>query len=178
LPVTISNCSNNYGPYQFPEKLIPVMIMNMVERKPLPVYGKGENVRDWLYVTDHAEAIWAIVTKGRAGETWNVGGENEWQNIELVKHLCHAVAAETGVYASTYLDLISFVTDRPGHDHRYAIDCSRIKDELGWSQAHDFESGLAETVRWYLKNDAWIEAVRTGEYREWIEKNYTQMNRE
>jgi len=177
MPVTISNCSNNYGPYQFPEKLIPVMILNMLEGKPLPVYGQGLNVRDWLYVTDHAEAIWAIVRNAPSGETYNVGGENEWKNIDLVKHLCEVVASQTGASADDYLGLIKYVTDRPGHDHRYAIDCSKIKRELGWTQAHDFPSGLAATVAWYLGNTEWITAVRSGEYRTWIETNYGQMNR-
>ena len=177
MPVTISNCSNNYGPYQFPEKLVPVMILNMVEGKPLPVYGQGLNVRDWLYVTDHAEAIWAIVGNAPAGETYNVGGENEWKNIDLVKHLCEVVASQTGASPDDYLGLIKYVTDRPGHDHRYAIDCSKIKRELGWTQAHDFPSGLAATVAWYLGNTEWINAVRSGEYRKWIETNYSGMNR-
>jgi dTDP-glucose 4,6-dehydratase len=177
MPVTISNCSNNYGPYQFPEKLIPVMILNMLEAKPLPVYGQGLNVRDWLYVTDHAEAIWAIVRNAPAGETYNVGGENEWKNIDLVKHLCEVVASQTGASANDYLGLIKYVTDRPGHDHRYAIDCSKIKRELGWTQAHDFPSGLSATVAWYLGNAEWITAVRSGEYRTWMETNYGRMNR-
>jgi dTDP-glucose 4,6-dehydratase len=177
LPVTISNCSNNYGPFQFPEKLIPVMILNMLEGKALPVYGEGKNIRDWLYVEDHAAAIWTILQKSPAGRTYNIGGENEWQNIELVRHLCHVVAEETGVDAEKYLTLIRFVTDRPGHDHRYAIDCSRIKSELGWTQGHDFASGLRETVRWYLANTEWIDSVRSGVYREWIDTNYRSMNR-
>jgi dTDP-glucose 4,6-dehydratase len=177
VPATISNCSNNYGPYQFPEKLIPVMILNMLERKPLPVYGKGENVRDWLYVTDHAEAIWTIMQKAPSGETYNVGGENEWRNIDLVRHLCGVVAGQTGVDRDEYLGLIKFVTDRPGHDHRYAIDCGKIKQELGWSQRHDFAGGLEETVAWYLANGDWIDSVRSGDYREWIDKNYGRMNR-
>ena len=172
LPVTISNCSNNYGPYQFPEKLVPVMILNMVEGKPLPVYGQGLNVRDWLYVSDHAEAIWTILQHAPAGETYNVGGENEWRNIDLVRHLCAVVAEQTGEPADEYLRLISYVTDRPGHDHRYAIDCAKIKRELGWTQAHDFPAGLSETVAWYLANAPWIESVRSGEYRQWMETNY------
>ena len=177
LPVTISNCSNNYGPYQFPEKLIPVMILNMLDGKPLPVYGEGLNVRDWLYVTDHAEAIWTILQQAPAGETYNVGGENEWRNIDLVKNLCAVVAEQTGEPAQTYLDLITFVTDRPGHDHRYAIDCGKIKGELGWTQSHDFTGGLRDTVAWYLANGEWIDAVRSGEYRAWMQTNYEKMNR-
>ncbi|MFW5777253.1 MAG: dTDP-glucose 4,6-dehydratase [Spirochaetota bacterium] len=177
VPATISNCSNNYGPYQFPEKLIPVMILNMLEKKPLPVYGQGLNVRDWLYVTDHAEAIWAIMKRGPSGETYNVGGENEWKNIDLVRHLCEVVADQTDADPQEYLGLIKFVTDRPGHDHRYAIDCTKIKSELGWTQAHDFAGGLRETVAWYLANTEWIDSVRSGDYREWIDRNYGQMNR-
>jgi len=177
LPVTISNCSNNYGPYQFPEKLIPVMILNMLDGKPLPVYGDGSNVRDWLYVADHAAAIWSILQEAPAGQTYNIGGENEWTNIELVRHLCGEVARQTGKDEKTHLDLIKFVTDRPGHDHRYAIDCGKIKSDLGWSQRYDFATGLRETVAWYLRNAKWIESVRSGDYQEWIETNYTGMNR-
>jgi dTDP-glucose 4,6-dehydratase len=177
LPVTISNCSNNYGPYQFPEKLIPVMILNMLEGKSLPVYGQGLNVRDWLYVEDHATAIWAVLTGADAGTTWNVGGEEEWRNIDLVHRLCAEVARQTGADEQRYRDLIRHVTDRPGHDHRYAIDCSLIKRELGWTQAHDFASGIAATVSWYLANDAWIDSVRSGAYRQWIEDNYGKMDR-
>lgn len=172
LPFTISNCSNNYGPFQFPEKMIPVMILNMAERKPLPVYGDGTNVRDWLYVDDHSAAILTILLRGATGETYVVGGENEWQNITLVRSLCEIAAGQLGCPAEELLELITFVKDRPGHDHRYAIDCSRIKGELGWKQQHTFKEGLAETVRWYLSNTTWIENVRTGEYRNWIETNY------
>ena len=172
LPTTISNCSNNYGPYQFPEKLIPLMILNLLEGKPLPVYGDGSNVRDWLYVTDHASAIWAILTRGRSGETWNVGGENEWKNIDLVRFLCDLVAERTGRSPDAMRALIQFVKDRPGHDRRYAIDCAKIKRDLGWTRAHDFASGLRETVAWYLEHRSWIDAVRSGEYRTWIETNY------
>ncbi len=172
LPITVSNCSNNYGPYQFPEKLIPLMILNMLEGKPLPVYGDGSNVRDWLFVTDHAEAIWAILRGGEAGETWNVGGENEWKNIDLVRHLCDLVAAQGNRDAAALHDSIEFVTDRPGHDQRYAIDCSKIKAELGWAPAHEFAAGLDATVSWYLENMDWVQDVRSGDYRKWIELNY------
>jgi dTDP-glucose 4,6-dehydratase len=177
MPITVSNCSNNYGPYQFPEKLIPLMILNMLEGRSLPVYGEGKNVRDWLYVEDHASAIWSVMTQAAAGETYNVGGETEWRNIDLVRRLCEIVAEETGKPGSAYTALIRFVTDRPGHDERYAIDCARIKRDLGWSQAHDFELGLRLTVRWYLDHHDWVESVRTGEYRKWIEANYADFGR-
>ncbi|MCK4514040.1 MAG: dTDP-glucose 4,6-dehydratase [Spirochaetaceae bacterium] len=172
LPFTISNCSNNYGPYQFPEKMIPVMIMKMVDRKPLPVYGDGSNVRDWLYVDDHSSAIIRIMRSGRNSETYVVGGENEWQNLKLVRSLCTIVAEETKSNADQLLDLITFVKDRPGHDLRYAIDCTKTKSELGWTQRHTFDEGLHRTVRWYLDNPTWVEHVRSGEYRNWMERNY------
>jgi dTDP-glucose 4,6-dehydratase len=172
LPVTVSNCSNNYGPYQFPEKLIPLMIQNILDKKPLPVYGDGKNVRDWLYVGDHASAIWEILRGGEVGETYTVGGENEWENLRLVNVLCETVAAQTGDDVNACKRLITFVKDRPGHDRRYAIDCSRIKRELGWKQSVAFEEGIERTVRWYLANREWVESVSTGDYRTWIEKNY------
>jgi dTDP-glucose 4,6-dehydratase len=172
IPVTLSNCSNNYGPYQFPEKLIPVMILNMLEGKRLPVYGDGKNIRDWLYVEDHNAAVWLVMNRGRAGESYNIGGENEWENIRLVKSLCGILAKAKGVPAEEYESLISFVADRPGHDRRYAIDCSKIKRDLGFKQSVDFASGLERTVRWYLENKTWVNRVRSGAYREWIEKNY------
>ena len=172
LPVTLSNCSNNYGPYHFPEKLIPLMIANMLDGKPLPVYGKGENVRDWLYVIDHAEAIWRVLRGGKTGESYNVGGENEWKNIDLVRRLCAVLARVTNRNETDFTKLITFVQDRPGHDLRYAINCDKIKKELGWKQSVDFEKGLELTVRWYLDNQAWVEEVRSGEYSRWIEKNY------
>jgi dTDP-glucose 4,6-dehydratase len=168
----ITNCSNNYGPYQFPEKLIPLMILNAMERKPLPVYGEGKNVRDWLFVTDHCEAIWRVIEKGEDGETYNIGGNNEVQNIEVVKRICAEVAERTGKPRGEIESLITYVKDRPGHDLRYAIDASKIKAELGWAPSETFETGLKKTVAWYLDNDAWVEKVRTGEYRKWIEKNY------
>ena len=172
LRTRITNCSNNYGPYQFPEKLIPLMILNAMEGKPLPVYGEGKNVRDWLFVTDHCEAIWRVIEKGEDGETYNIGGNNEVQNIEVVKRICAEVAERTGKDRGAVESLITYVKDRPGHDLRYAIDASKIKRELQWAPSETFETGLKKTVAWYLDNDAWVEKVRTGEYRNWIEKNY------
>jgi len=172
LPVTMTNCSNNYGPYQFPEKLIPVMIMNIRDGKKLPVYGDGKNIRDWLYVDDHNSAVWAVVNKGRNGETYNIGGENEWENIRLVNTLCEKMASKLGEEKDYFKSLIEYVKDRPGHDRRYAINCDKIKGELGWKQDYDFEKGLELTIDWYLSNDEWISRVRSGEYRKWIEKNY------
>ncbi len=174
LPVTISNCSNNYGPYQFPEKLIPLMILNMLEEKPLPVYGDGKNVRDWLYVEDHSSAIWLILNKGLDGETYNIGGENEWENIRLVNVLCDKVAEINGRDKDYYKRLITFVKDRPGHDRRYAIDCRKIKKELGWKQRKDFKKGLDLTIRWYMENKRWVERTKSGEYRKWLENNYSE----
>jgi dTDP-glucose 4,6-dehydratase len=172
LPVTISNCSNNYGPYQFPEKLIPLMILNMLEGKPLPVYGDGRNIRDWLYVVDHNAAVWTIMTRGRIGETYNIGGENEWENIRLLQRLIDIVAQETGKPATRLAALITYVKDRPGHDRRYAIDCTKLKTELGWTQSVSFDEGLRRTVRWYLDNPEWIAHVRSGAYRAWLSTNY------
>jgi dTDP-glucose 4,6-dehydratase len=174
LPATISNCTNNYGPYQFPEKMIPIMILNILEGKPLPVYGDGKNIRDWLYVTDHAEAIWMIMNAGAAGETYLVGGENEWENLTLVETLCDKVAAAAGRPAAEARELITFVSDRPGHDRRYAVNCSKVKDELGWRQRHSFSQGLDATIRWYMENAEWVEQVRSGEYQKWIEDNYAR----
>ncbi|MDQ3033993.1 MAG: dTDP-glucose 4,6-dehydratase [Myxococcota bacterium] len=172
LPVKITNCSNNYGPRQFPEKLIPLMIMHMQERKPLPIYGKGVNVRDWLYVDDHCEAIWAVIERGAIGETYNVGGNSEKKNIEVVDTLCRIFAEETGGSADELLGLKTYVSDRPGHDLRYAIDASKIRRECGWEPRETFESGMRKTVRWYLDNRAWVDAVRSGDYRKWMEANY------
>lgn len=172
LPVTVSNCSNNYGPYQFPEKLIPLMILNMLEGKALPVYGDGRNIRDWVYVEDHNAAVWTIMKNGRAGETYNIGGENEWENITLIHRLIELVAEESGKSVESLNALITYVKDRPGHDRRYAIDCSKLKAELGWKQHFTFDDGLRKTVRWYLGNHGWCSRVRSGEYRNWIEKNY------
>jgi dTDP-glucose 4,6-dehydratase len=172
LPITLTNCSNNYGPYQFPEKLIPVMILNIVDGKPLPVYGDGRNIRDWVYVEDHNRAVWTVMQSGETGESYNIGGDNEWENIRLVETLCDIVAEEIGRDPAETRKLITFVKDRPGHDRRYAIDCSRLKTDLGWSQTVDFTEGLRRTVRWYLEHIDWVEQVRSGEYRAWIEQNY------
>ena len=173
LPTVISNCSNNYGPYQFPEKLIPLMILNIKEEKTLPIYGDGRNVRDWLYVIDHCDALIRILEQGKPGETYNIGGGAERQNIVVVHLLCDLLDARLQRPKSkSSRRLIQFVTDRPGHDRRYAIDASKIKRELGWSPAHDFEESLAATVDWYLHNLDWVEFVRSGEYRKWIEINY------
>jgi dTDP-glucose 4,6-dehydratase len=174
LPITLSNCSNNYGPCQFPEKLIPLMILNMVEGKPLPVYGDGKNIRDWLYVEDHNSAVWTIMHKGEAGRSYNIGGENEWENIKLLNRLIEITAEEMKVPSEKYRSLLTYVKDRPGHDRRYAIDCSRLKKELGWKQAHSFDEGLRDTVRWYLANTTWCARVRSGEYRNWLESNYSK----
>jgi dTDP-glucose 4,6-dehydratase len=174
LPVRITNCSNNYGPFQFPEKLIPLMIRNALARKPLPVYGKGENVRDWLYVGDHGSAIWAVIDRGKDGETYNVGGNNESTNIALVKTLLKLIAEQTGTPEKELLELITFVKDRPGHDHRYAIDATKIRNECGWIPSETVESGLAKTVAWYLANQAWVESVASGEYKRWVEMNYAE----
>jgi dTDP-glucose 4,6-dehydratase len=171
LPVTKSNCSNNYGPYHFPEKLIPLMIRKIQSGEPLPVYGDGRNVRDWLYVVDHAEALWTIVTRGRPGETYNVGGENEWENLKLVQVLCETVALATGRDPRPVKERIVFVKDRPGHDRRYAIDCSKIKRELGWKPRTSFEEGLKKTVDWYLKNQDWVDHVTSGAYQTWMQQN-------
>jgi len=172
LSVTLSNCSNNYGPYQFPEKLIPLMILNIRDEKSLPVYGDGKNVRDWLYVEDHSSAIWSILNKGKTGDTYNIGGETEWENIRLVNVLCEKMAHVLGKDKDYYKKLITFVKDRPGHDMRYAINCDKIKKERGWKQSVDFNEGLDKTLHWYLDNDAWIRNIQSGEYRKWIERNY------
>jgi len=172
LPVTLSNCSNNYGPYHFPEKLIPLMIGNALSGKPLPVYGDGSNVRDWLYVVDHASALWKIVTEGSVGETYNVGGENEWTNLKLVNSLCRRLAELQGKPVDTYTALITHVKDRPGHDHRYAIDCTKLKRELGWTQSVTFEEGLDQTIAWYLANQDWVGQVTSGAYQDWVAKQY------
>jgi dTDP-glucose 4,6-dehydratase len=172
LRTRLTNCSNNYGPYQFPEKLIPLMIANARDGKPLPVYGRGLNVRDWLYVEDHCRGIWAAIEHGKDGETYNIGGNNEVRNIDLVEKLCDVVAAETREEPKRLRELITFVADRPGHDLRYAIDATKIRNECGWEPRQTLETGLRETVRWYLENEAWVNKVRSGEYREWMEKNY------
>jgi len=173
LNITMSNCTNNYGQYQFPEKLIPVMLLNMLAEKNLPVYGDGMNIRDWLYVVDHCSGIWAIVKNGKVGETYNIGGENEWTNISLVNRMCELVAEKTGKEINYYKKLITYVKDRPGHDRRYAIKCDKIKSELGWKQSVTFDQGLSLTVDWYLNNPCWIENIKSGEYLKWIDKNYS-----
>ena len=159
LPTVITNCSNNYGPFQFPEKLIPVVIQSILARKPVPVYGDGMNVRDWLYVRDHAEALWTVLQKGKLGETYNIGGHNEWANLRIVELICDIIDELAPKLGGNSRQLISFVTDRPGHDRRYAIDAAKIQRELGWTPAHKFEDGIRETVRWYLDNQAWVKAV-------------------
>ncbi len=171
FPVTVSNCSNNYGPYQFPEKLIPLMILNGVQRKPLPVYGDGKNVRDWLYVEDHCSAIWTIMQKGRVGETYNIGGNSEVENIAVVNTICSILDGALRQEKSCR-ELITFVKDRPGHDWRYAIDFSKIHNELGWSPAESFSTGLEKTVKWYLANSEWTDSVRSGEYLRWVAEHY------
>ncbi len=174
LPVTTSNCSNNYGPYHFPEKLIPLMIANALAGKPLPVYGDGMQVRDWLYVGDHCSAIRTILAKGVPGEVYNVGGWNEMPNIEIVNTLCALLDdLAPGVGGKTsYRELITYVADRPGHDRRYAIDARKIERELGWRPAETFETGIRKTVEWYLANQSWVGNILSGSYREWLEKNY------
>jgi dTDP-glucose 4,6-dehydratase len=172
LPMKITNCSNNYGPYQFPEKLIPLMVLNALEGKPLPVYGKGENVRDWLYVEDHCEAIWAVIQKGRVGETYNIGGNNEWKNIDIVNKICDILAKELKKDPIEFKKLIIFVKDRAGHDLRYAIDSTKIKNELHFQPQETFETGLRKTIKWYLNNQKWVNSIKTGEYKKWIDVNY------
>jgi dTDP-glucose 4,6-dehydratase len=173
LPTLITNCSNNFGPYQFPEKLIPLMILNILEQKALPVYGDGKNIRDWLYVIDHCDALLRVFEEGKPGETYNIGGAAERQNIEIVNYLCDVLdrrLGRTGTMSSH--QLIRFVKDRPGHDRRYAIDASKIKQDLGWVPTHGFEDALELTVDWYLSNMEWVQSVRSGDYRSWIEVNY------
>jgi len=172
LPVTLSNCSNNYGPFQFPEKIIPLMILNMLECKPLPVYGDGKNIRDWLFVDDHTAAIWRILNNGKTGETYTIGGDNEWENIELINMLIEIVADTGKLDPDTLKSSVLFVKDRPGHDRRYAIDCSKIKNDLGWKQSLSFNEGLKRTVKWYFDNHDWVNTIRSGEYRQWIDINY------
>ncbi len=174
LDMTLSNCSNNYGPFQFPEKLIPLMILNALEGKPLPIYGDGTNVRDWLYVRDHCSAIWMIMENGRRGETYNIGGECELENRQIVERICDMVdksGRATHSLASSR-ELIRFVKDRPGHDFRYAIDCSKLKSELGWKPEESFETGIEKSVAWYLDNLGWVENIQSGEYLEWIRTHY------
>lgn len=173
FPIKISNCSNNYGSHQFPEKLIPLVINNIKNNKPLPVYGKGENVRDWLWVEDHARAIDLIFEKGKIGETYNIGGWNEWTNIALVKEMCRIMDEKLGREKGTSEQLITFVTDRAGHDMRYAIDATKIKDELGWVPSLEFEEGLDKTIDWYLQNEEWIDNVTSGDYQKYYQEHYS-----
>jgi len=173
IPVVISNCSNNYGPNQFPEKLIPLAINNIKNNKPIPVYGKGENIRDWLYVEDHASAIDLIFHRGRVGETYNIGGNNEWMNIDLIKLLCRIMDKKLNRAAGTSEKLITYVRDRPGHDIRYAIDSSKLQSELGWSPIPEFADGLEKTVEWYLSNTSWLERVLSGDYGKYYDLMYS-----
>ncbi|WP_419224977.1 dTDP-glucose 4,6-dehydratase [Acinetobacter sp. A2] len=175
LPVVITNCSNNYGPYHFPEKLIPLIIQNALAGKALPVYGNGHQIRDWLFVEDHARALYKVVTEAKVGETYNIGGHNEQKNIDVVKAICQLLeelAPNKPAGIGQYLDLITYVTDRPGHDLRYAIDASKIQKDLGWVPEESFETGLRKTVEWYLNNQEWVEHIQSGEYQNWIQKQY------
>lgn len=173
LPVSTSNCSNNYGPYHFPEKLIPLIISNALAGKALPIYGDGQQIRDWLYVTDHCSAIRAILEKGKVGEVYNVGGWNEMPNLQIVHILCDLLdELSPAASGKSYREQITYVTDRPGHDRRYAIDARKIERELGWRPAETFQSGIRKTVEWYLANQAWVQNVQSGAYREWLDKNY------
>ncbi len=184
FPTVITNCSNNYGPYHFPEKLIPLVILNALEGKSLPIYGKGDQIRDWLYVEDHARALYSVVTQGKVGETYNIGGHNEKQNIEVVKTICailedlvpensHSIAAGN---KGGFEGLITYVADRPGHDVRYAIDASKIQRELNWIPEETFDTGIVKTVKWYLANPEWVKHIKNGSYQQWMDKNYSQRN--
>ncbi len=172
LPVKISNCSNNYGPYHFPEKLIPLCINNILNNKPLPIYGKGENVRDWLFVEDHVRAIDVVFHSGKIGETYNIGGHNEWKNIDLVKELCRQMDTKLGREKGTSEKLITYVTDRAGHDMRYAIDATKLKNELGWTPSLQFEEGISKTIDWYLANGEWLKHVTSGDYQNYYDTQY------
>lgn len=173
LPVIVTNCSNNYGPYHFPEKLIPLVILNALDAKPLPVYGNGQQIRDWLFVEDHARALYKVVTEGVVGETYNIGGHNEKQNIDVVKTICKILdELKPQANGQAYESLITFVKDRPGHDLRYAIDATKIQNELGWSPTETFETGIRKTVEWYLNNQEWVAHIQSGEYQSWLEKQY------
>jgi len=171
LPVVVTNCSNNYGPYQFPEKLIPLTILNALAGLPIPVYGSGENIRDWLYVEDHVDALRLVLERGRTGETYNIGGRSEQSNISVVRQIC-AILDQLRPQQTPHARLIRFVDDRPGHDQRYAIDCSKIEQDLGWRPQESFDSGLRKTVQWYLDNGDWVNAVSSGEHRNWVNQNY------
>ena len=171
FPVVTTNCSNNYGPYHFPEKLIPLVILNAVNGKPLPIYGKGDNIRDWLYVDDHARALRLVLERGKLGETYNIGGWNEKTNLEVVHAIC-TILDDLHPQGAPHTKLITYVADRPGHDKRYAIDANKIAHDLGWKPQENFESGLRKTVEWYLANDAWVKGVTSGEYQKWMQQNY------
>lgn len=173
LPIVITNCSNNYGPNQFPEKLIPLMINNIIHKKPLPVYGKGENIRDWLYVVDHARAIDVVFHHGKEGETYNIGGFNEWKNIDIVNLICSLLDKKLGRSEGESKLLITYVTDRAGHDHRYAIDAKKIMTELGWEPSLQFEEGINKTIDWYLENEEWMLGVTSGEYQQYYNEHYS-----
>ena len=176
LPVVLTNCSNNYGPFHFPEKLIPLVILNALNGKALPVYGNGHQIRDWLFVEDHARALYKVVTEAAVGETYNIGGHNEQKNIDVVKAICELLeelAPNKPEGLARYEDLITYVTDRPGHDLRYAIDASKIQKDLGWVPQESFETGLRKTVQWYLNNQAWVQHIQSGEYQNWIQQQYT-----
>ena len=173
LPTLTTNCSNNYGPYQFPEKLIPLVVLNAISDKNLPIYGDGKQVRDWLFVTDHCDAIKLVLEKGRVGETYNIGGESEMTNLDVVSKICEILdRIQPRKNGLSYFDLITYVKDRPGHDRRYAIDIRKIKKELNWTPTRDFDSGLESTISWYLNNMEWVDRVRSGEYMQWIDKQY------
>jgi len=171
LPCIVTNCSNNYGPYHFPEKLIPLVILNALEGKSLPIYGKGDQIRDWLYVEDHARALYTVVTNGEVGETYNIGGHNEKKNFDVVLTICDLLD-ELVPKEKSYREQITYVTDRPGHDRRYAIDAEKINHALGWKPVETFESGIRKTVQWYLDNQLWVNNVKSGAYKTWVEQNY------
>lgn len=175
FPTIVTNCSNNYGPYHFPEKLIPLVILNALDGKSLPIYGKGDQIRDWLYVEDHARALYKVVTQGKTGETYNIGGHNEKQNLDVVHTICDLLD-EIVPKNGSYRDQITYVADRPGHDRRYAIDAHKIGVELGWKPEETFESGIRKTVEWYLSNEDWVNNVKSGAYKTWIEANYGERN--
>jgi dTDP-glucose 4,6-dehydratase len=178
LPTLTTNCSNNYGPYHFPEKLIPLVIHNALNGKPLPIYGNGSNIRDWLYVTDHCSAIRRVLEAGKVGETYNIGGWNEKTNLEVVHTLCDILDKAKPKASGSYRDQITYVTDRPGHDQRYAIDASKIERELGWKPAETFETGILKTVQWYLDNQSWVNNVTSGDYKNWMSQNYSERGEE
>jgi len=172
LPTLTTNCSNNYGPCQFPEKLIPLTILNALDGKPLPIYGDGQNVRDWLYVADHCDALYLVLRRGCIGETYNIGGQNEQTNLAVVEKICAILDDLVPKSGFKHSSVIAFVKDRPGHDRRYAIDCGKINRDLGWQPKESFDSGLLKTVEWYLSNSAWVDSVRSGAYQTWIKQNY------